>query len=61
MAVTDTHATLEELLVAVFSVRSVLRLCNEGQLPLEESLETTVIRVGDWYEVAAGQGVSVVE
>jgi hypothetical protein len=31
------HATTEELLEAVFSVRSMLRLYNEGQLLLEES------------------------
>jgi hypothetical protein len=41
MAVTDTHATTEELLEAVFSVRSVTRLYNEGKLPLDESHETT--------------------
>jgi hypothetical protein len=29
---------------AVFSVRSVLRLYNECQLPLEESLETAMRR-----------------
>jgi hypothetical protein len=61
MAVTDTHATLEELLVAVFSVRSVPRLYNEDQLPLEESLETAVRKVGDWCAMAAGQVDSVVE
>jgi hypothetical protein len=37
MSSTDTHATIEELLEAVFSVRSILRLYNKGQLPLEES------------------------
>jgi hypothetical protein len=31
---TDTHAIIEELLEAVFSVRSVPRLYNEDQLPL---------------------------
>jgi hypothetical protein len=35
-------ATTDELLEAVFSVWSVLRLYNEGQLPLEESLETAM-------------------
>jgi hypothetical protein len=34
MAATDTHPTVEELLGAVFSVQSVPRLYNEGQLPL---------------------------
>jgi hypothetical protein len=34
MAATNTQATTEELLEAVFSVRFVLRLYNEGQLPL---------------------------
>jgi hypothetical protein len=38
MAATDTHATIKELLEAVVSVRSVPRLYNEGQLPLERSL-----------------------
>jgi hypothetical protein len=37
MAATDKHATTEELLEAVFSVRSVPRLYTGGQLPLEES------------------------
>jgi hypothetical protein len=37
MIATDTHATIEELFEAVFSVRPVPRLYNEGQLPLEES------------------------
>jgi hypothetical protein len=43
---------------AVFSARSVLRLYNEGQLPLEESLETGVRRVGGWCEMAASLGGS---
>jgi hypothetical protein len=47
MAATDTHATVEEMLEAMFSVRSVPRLYNEVQLSLEESLETAVRRVGD--------------
>jgi hypothetical protein len=34
MAATDTHATIEELLEAVLSVRSVPKLYNQGQLPL---------------------------
>jgi hypothetical protein len=37
---TDTHATTAELLEAVYSVLSVPRLYNEGQLPLQGSLET---------------------
>jgi hypothetical protein len=36
-AVTHTHATIEEMLEAMFSVRSVPRLCNENQLPLTNS------------------------
>jgi hypothetical protein len=35
MAATDTHATTEELLEAVFSKLSMPRLYNEGLLPLE--------------------------
>jgi hypothetical protein len=49
MAVTDTHATTEELSEALFSVRSVPRLYNEDQLPLRESLEMT-----EEYEVDVG-------
>jgi hypothetical protein len=58
MAATDTYATIEELLEALLSVRSVLRLYNEGQLPLEESFERAVRRVGGWCEMAASLGVS---
>jgi hypothetical protein len=36
MAERDTHATIEELLEAVFSVRSVPRLYNEDQLPIDK-------------------------
>jgi hypothetical protein len=61
MAATDKHATVEELLEAVFSVRSVTYLYNEGQLPLEESLETALRRVWGWYDMAASLGVSGVE
>jgi hypothetical protein len=53
MAATDTHATTE----AVFSVRPVPGLYNDGQQPLEESLETAVRR-GGWCEKAASLGVS---
>jgi hypothetical protein len=35
MAATDMHVTTEELLEALFSVRSLPRLYKEGQLPLE--------------------------
>jgi hypothetical protein len=38
---------------AVFSVLSVLRLYNEDQLPLGESLETVARRVGSWCEMAS--------
>jgi hypothetical protein len=40
MAAIDMHMTIEELLRAVVSVRSVPRLYNEGQLPLDQSLES---------------------
>jgi hypothetical protein len=54
MATTDTHATTEELLEEMFSVRSVPKLYNEGQLPLLVLiLETAVRRVGGWCEMAA--------
>jgi hypothetical protein len=46
---TDTHAIME----AVFTVWSVPRLYNEGQLPLRESPETAVRREGGWCEMAA--------
>jgi hypothetical protein len=52
------RATIKEVLEAVFSVLSVPRLYNEGQLTLEESLETAVRRVGSWCEMAASLGVS---
>jgi hypothetical protein len=45
MVASDMHATIEELEV-VFSVRSVPKLYDEGQLALEGSLETEVRRVG---------------
>jgi hypothetical protein len=61
MAATDTHATIEELSEEEFSVRSVPRLYNEGRLPLEESPETIVRRVGDWCQMTASLGVSRVE
>jgi hypothetical protein len=50
MAVTDMYATLE----AVASVR-VLRMYNEGQLPLRGSREMAVGRVG-WFEMVASLG-----
>jgi hypothetical protein len=61
MAATDMHATIEELLEVVFSAQSVTRLYNEGQVPLEESLETAVRRVGGWCEMAASLGISGVK
>jgi hypothetical protein len=57
-ATTDTHATVEELLEAAFSMRSVPRLCNECQLQLENSLDATLRIVGGWCEMAASLGVS---
>jgi hypothetical protein len=53
MAETYTHATIEEILEAVFSMLSVPRLNNEKQLPLKQSLETAVRSVGGWCEMAA--------
>jgi hypothetical protein len=53
MATTDTHATIEELLEAVFSVRSVPKLYNGDQLIIEKSLETGDRRVGGWCEMVA--------
>jgi hypothetical protein len=38
MAATDKHATTEELLKAALSVRFVLRLHNEDQLPLHQKM-----------------------
>jgi hypothetical protein len=43
---------------AAFPVRSVPSLYNEDALPLRESLETAVRRVGRWCEMA-GTGESV--
>jgi hypothetical protein len=40
-------------------VESVPRLCNKDQLPLQESPETAVIRVGGWCEIAASLRGSV--
>jgi hypothetical protein len=39
MAATDTHAAIEELLEAVFSVRSLPRLYNKNQSESRESLQ----------------------
>jgi hypothetical protein len=36
-----------------FSVRSVTRVDNEDQLPIQDSLGTAVRRVGGWCEMAA--------
>jgi hypothetical protein len=47
------HPTIEELLEALLSVRSVPSLYNEDQLSLRENLETVVRRVCGWCEVAA--------
>jgi hypothetical protein len=58
MAATDTQPTMEEPLGTVFSVRSVPRLYNKGQLP---SLETAVRRVIGLCEMAASLEVSGVE
>jgi hypothetical protein len=58
MVAMDLHATTEELLEVVSCVRSMPRLYNEGQLPLEESFDTTVKRVGGWCGMASSLGVS---
>jgi hypothetical protein len=50
MAATDTHATIEELLEAAFSVRSVTRLYVEDQLPLPVSQES--LQAGSQLKVA---------
>jgi hypothetical protein len=50
---TDTYAKIQELLLAVFSVRSVAMLYNEDQLPLRESSETAIRRAGVWCEMVA--------
>jgi hypothetical protein len=52
-AVTHTHATIEELSEAAFSVRSVPKRYNKDHLPLRDSLETEVRSVGGWCEMAA--------
>jgi hypothetical protein len=67
MAATDTHATIEKSLEAVFYVGSVPMLNNEDQLPsedrnitltLEEILETAARTVGILCETAASLGIS---
>jgi hypothetical protein len=42
MAATDTHATIEENLEAMFSVRSVPRLYKKDQVALRVSRETVL-------------------
>jgi hypothetical protein len=51
-------AATEELLEAVFSVRSVPRLYNEERLRLLDILETVVRTVGGWCEMATNLGLS---
>jgi hypothetical protein len=51
MAATDMQATMEGLFRVVFLAWSMPRLYNEGHLPLEESLEMAVRRVGGWCEM----------
>jgi hypothetical protein len=61
MTAIHAHATMEELLEAVFSVLSVHMLYNEGQLRLRETLEMAVRIIGGWYETAGnfrGQCIS---
>jgi hypothetical protein len=52
MAATDKHATIEELLEAVFSVRSY----NEDQLPLQESRERVCRQSGESCGCSCGRG-----
>jgi hypothetical protein len=57
MTATGTHTTTEEVSIAMFSVRSLPGLYNEGQLPLEKGLETAVRSV-EWppaWDLAVGQ------
>jgi hypothetical protein len=61
MTATDAYATVEELSEAVFSVLSVPRLYGEEQLQLRESVETVVLRVGDWFEMATSLEVKIVD
>jgi hypothetical protein len=42
LIITDTDATMKELLEAMFSVRSMQRLIKENQLPLRDSLDSAV-------------------
>jgi hypothetical protein len=60
MATTDKHTTMEELLWVVFSVQPVMRLYNEGQLPLGHSLSLLMAarRVEGWCKMAASLRVS---
>jgi hypothetical protein len=45
----------------MFAVRSVLRLYNEDQLPLQKNLKKAVIMLEGWCEMAASEGVSQLE
>jgi hypothetical protein len=51
MATTDMHTTMEELLEAVFAVRSVPKLYNKDQLPLRVSRETVCRRQAVSWEL----------
>jgi hypothetical protein len=53
ITIRDARAAIEDPLAAVFSVQSVSRLYNKGQLPLRDSPETAVRRVGGWCVMAA--------
>jgi hypothetical protein len=59
MAATNTHVTIKKLLEAVFSVRPLLRLHNEGQQPLllsrEGVLRRQVRRIGGWREMVEAE------
>jgi hypothetical protein len=53
IAAADTHETMEDLLEETFSMRSVSTIYNKDKLPLRDSLETALRRVGCWCEIAA--------
>jgi hypothetical protein len=54
MAAIDAHATIEELLEAVFSAQSVPRLYNEKQLRLRRNFQSSDgRRVEGWCEMVA--------
>jgi hypothetical protein len=60
MDATDMHVTIEELLEEMFSVPSVPRVYNEGQLPLEKSWDgCEKSRRLVWHGRQPGRGVEL--